>query len=91
MNRKQKICLWVGIAVIVTMGIFPPWMITGGSQGCLPMGYSFILNPPSPANLCRIDASRLCIQWVMVAVVTGGLIFTFGDKKPKKPKDKQKE
>lgn len=89
MNKKQKICLWIGIAVFVAMGLFPPWMVTGGAQGCLPMGYSFILNPP--AKLCRIDASHLCIQWAMVAVVTSGLIFTFGDKKDKKAKDEQKQ
>jgi len=27
MNRKQIIVLWIGIAVIVVMGIFPPWML----------------------------------------------------------------
>jgi len=31
----------------------------------------------------RPDISRLLIQWAMVAVVTGGLIITFKDKKPK--------
>lgn len=25
MNRKQIIVLWIGIAVIVVMGIYPPW------------------------------------------------------------------
>ena len=27
MNRKQKICLWLGIIVIVLMGLFPPWLV----------------------------------------------------------------
>lgn len=27
MNRKQKICLWIGIAAIVAMGLFPPWVL----------------------------------------------------------------
>jgi hypothetical protein len=27
MNRKQKICLWAGIALIVVMGLFPPWVL----------------------------------------------------------------
>ncbi len=81
MNHKQKIFLWIGIVFIVLMGVFPPWMVTGGAQGCFPMGYSFILNPPD--KLCRIDASHLCIQWVMVTVITAGLIVTFKDKKLK--------
>ena len=63
MNRKQKICLLVGIAVIVVMGLFPPWVLEtekrnflGGSGGnqryeqklSLEAGpYSWIGNPPS--------------------------------------------
>ncbi len=27
MNRKQIIVLWIGIAAIVIMGIFPPWIL----------------------------------------------------------------
>jgi len=26
MNRKQKIVLWIGIGLIVLMGLFPPWI-----------------------------------------------------------------
>ena len=29
MNKKQKICLWAGIVIIVLMGIFSPWMHDG--------------------------------------------------------------
>lgn len=27
MNDKQKKCLWAGIALIVVMGLFPPWVV----------------------------------------------------------------
>jgi hypothetical protein len=81
MNTKQKVILWIGIIAFVLMGIFPPWMITGNEQVCLSMGYSFILNPPN--KVCRMDASHLCIQWVMVAVITAGLVITFKDKRLK--------
>ncbi len=78
MNWIQKTFLWIGIAVIVIMGIFPPWAMSG--QGAFaPEGYSFILNPPT--ELCHINTSRLYVQWTMVAVVTGGLILTFKNNK----------
>jgi len=78
MNLKQKICLWVGIAVIVVMGIFPPLVIS--IQGAIEQqGYGFILIPPE--KYCHINTSRLYVQWIMVAVVTGGFIVTFKDKK----------
>lgn len=95
MNRKQIICLWVGIAIIVLMGIFPPWItkgtMSGGSVQALPK-YSFLLLPPYSDNktglsLHQIDINKLVIQWFMVALITGGLIVTF---KNEKPKDEQK-
>ena len=42
MNRKQKICLWLGIAVIVLMGLFPPWLVEGHR-----VEYWSIFAPPS--------------------------------------------
>jgi hypothetical protein len=29
----------------------------------------------------NIDIIKLCVQWAIVAVITGGLIITFKDKK----------
>ena len=50
MNRKQKICLWVGITAIVVMGLFPPWVLerrVGGNKYVTEPGpYSWIGNPP---------------------------------------------
>ena len=103
MNRKQKVCMWVGIGVFVLMGIFPPtrrgycpavtyW--PGLIQPGVPRrplwvkpahyGYTFLFS----AEVSDIGFGKLIVQWAVVAVVTGGLIFTFGDKKPK---DEQKE
>jgi len=25
MNKKQRIALWIGVALIVLTGLFPPW------------------------------------------------------------------
>ncbi|MFZ0034663.1 MAG: hypothetical protein WAK60_06725 [Sedimentisphaerales bacterium] len=86
MSRKQKICLWIGIVVFILMGLFPPSMYDGGvvnlvGEGetetrCF-KGYMFILNNTD----MLIDVSRLFVQWIMVAVITGGLILTSQKKK----------
>jgi hypothetical protein len=84
MNKKQKIVLWIGIAVIVVMGIFPPWVHRGGPGVEKSAGYSFILNGPESYAFgwfARPDISRLFIQWVIVAVITAGLIITVKDKR----------
>ncbi len=51
MNRNQKIIVLIGIALIVLMGLVPPWvMITGGPiinfQTETDGGYHLILKPP---------------------------------------------
>lgn len=78
MNKKQERLLWVGIAIIVLMGIFPPVMLseTDGGGYC-GEGNGFIFN----ISDVRVDAPQLFVQWVMVAVVTGGLFVTFKDRK----------
>ncbi len=35
MNRKQKLAILVGIALIVTMGFFPPWKASTSSTGSM--------------------------------------------------------
>ena len=86
--------MWVGIAIVVLMGIFPPWV---GFDETTPhyLGYKFLLSPPDNMWLLRhrdsinidhvgiVDFSRLLIQWVMVSVVAVGLIITFKDKRQK--------
>ena len=53
MNSKQKICLLAGIAVVVAMGLFPPWVVeskelyAGKPKYTLKPGpYSWIGSPP---------------------------------------------
>lgn len=95
MNRKQKVCLWIGIIIIVLMGLYPPWVrhhMEEFSYGrysltTKPGPYSFIWNLPWGAKF--INVYRLGVQWAMVAAVTGGFIITFANKKHKKPKDEQ--
>ena len=80
MSKTQLKVLWVGIGVLVLMGLFPPDeyqrnVIPSGLGGDEPSRYSFIL------TVRDVAFCELFIQWVIVAVVTGGLIYTLKDKK----------
>ena len=85
MNKTQLLIMWVGIAIVVLMGIFPPWAtIVQATHHYL--GHSFILLTPRlrpNATIIFIDLTRLLPQWIMVAVIVGGMIISFKDKKPK--------
>jgi len=87
MNRKQKICLWVGIVAIVVMGLFPPWVFLYGEKAYAGP-YGWIGTSPSwlgSGTKCNfVDLHRLGIQYFVVAVVTSGLIITLKDKKDPK-------
>jgi len=81
LNALQRKILLVGIAVIVLMGICPPWKHTFKYKSINseePAGYGLIVYPPSaegygPAGYgIKIDFSRLLIQWAVTAAVTGG-------------------
>jgi hypothetical protein len=76
MNKKQKICLWVGIIAFAFVGLI--------SQ----IGNIYTVNTTSDTI---VYISKLLIRWIVIAVVTIGLIYTFGDKKDKKSKDDQKQ
>ncbi len=98
MNKKQKTCLLIGIAAIVVMGLYPPWVIqsernfVGGSirnqivkryEYKTEAGpYSWIDEPPAKAKF--VDLYRLGVQFFVVAVVTAGLVITFRDEKATK-------
>lgn len=95
MNRKQKTCLLVGILVIAAMGIYPPWVFRvdlGGATLNRDYGYALIWEPPERqfnsqgnkyATIPDIDLGRLCVQWVVAVVITGGLIIVCKDTKPR--------
>jgi hypothetical protein len=79
MNRKQKICLWIGIAFFVLLGLFPPTKST-------PWAIQETTQRPITRYHRSIDGSKLFAYLAMVAVITGGLIVTLKDKKPKDEK-----
>ena len=67
------------------MGLFPPWVLVEKGTKAF-MGYYFFLYQTmaykklpatSKAPYLSIDIARLSVQWIIVVVVTGGLILTF--------------
>jgi len=69
MSKTQLIILWIGIVIFVLMGLFPPkeYNTPIGSNAD---GYGFIL------TVDNITFSRLFVQWAIVAIITGGLIYS---------------
>jgi cobalamin synthase len=90
MNHKQLAVLWAGIIAIVLMGLFPPWFYpidVGGIMSRKVAGYKLLCSPPTGKGEAgdmlgaSLDIGRLCVQWAIIAVLTGGLIVTFKGKK----------
>ncbi|MFC1587824.1 hypothetical protein ACFL54_05910 [Planctomycetota bacterium] len=92
MNGMQKYSIWVGILIVIAMGIYPPWKFTFDivEQGEKlhsekPAVYSLINNPPEPEWFdthigVALDMTRLLIQWGLVLLMVGGVIVTFNRK-----------
>jgi hypothetical protein len=84
MNHKQRKWLWIGTIVFVLMGLFPPCYGPGRGES----DYTFLFLPLLEADTYwRIDMHRLCVQWAIVAVLTGRLLLTFHDTRATKPTD----
>ena len=82
MNRKQKICLLVGITLFAVLGLFPRcWVSAGPGTKPLPRRW-FVLNN-SRAFVIR-DHTFFYIQQGLIGLATGGLFFAFKDKKSNK-------
>jgi hypothetical protein len=86
MNTIQRRIILVGLAVIVLMGLFPPWLLVydaeaGHSEQST--GYRFIVWPglrqyrDSPFWTVQIDLPKLFVQWAVVVAATGfGVLLT---------------
>ena len=87
MNKKQKVFLWIGIAVIAAMGLFPPVRVQRYSSTRTHMTahsyirYQFLLNTRG-----EVVTANLCAEWMIATTITGWLIYRFKDKKEKNPK-----
>jgi hypothetical protein len=70
LNENQKLFLWLGIFIIVAMGLYPPWKFITET----PTSFGFLYAPP-PGQV-KLDYTRLSVEWVMAAVVTFGLVVS---------------
>ena len=77
-NSKQRKVIVAGMALIVAMALFPPWIYTFKYQSTYsenPAGYASIIMPPSSESGRRsegvkVDLSRLLIQILAVSALT---------------------
>jgi len=82
MNRKQIICMWLGIAAFVLVGLevtqwtSPTIFHWESSEDALGSGGRGNLMLPG-----------FIIHWLCIIVVTSGLIYTFRDRKTKLTKN----
>ena len=84
MTRSQRITTLCGIAALVVAGLIPPWREVLDLQALhqeSPLGYAPIFLPPSgqSGRSVNIDVIRLLVQWVVIALVTGGIFFALND------------
>ena len=69
MNRKQLIVMWCGIAVIVFTGLFP---LVKKPNRRLDVGFLF-------DDYRYMEFTVIFMIWILVALVTIGLVITFKD------------
>ena len=72
LSKNELVVLWVGIGLIVLMGLFPPCL---GSYYWEPGFFAWAGYHPL-FRAVRIRYGRLIIQWLLVVIVTGAVIFT---------------
>jgi hypothetical protein len=69
MNKKQLIVMWCGIGVIVLAGLFP---LVQKPNRRLEIGFLF-------EDYNYLQLAVIFIIWVLVALLTVGLVITFRD------------
>ncbi len=66
MDTKHKTIVWVGVALVLLAGIYPPWFHGRSSYNWLfARAYGTV----------RVDFTRLLIEWIMIGAFSAGLYF----------------
>lgn len=78
MNRQQIRAMWAGVAAIVLMGLYPPWLTD--SSFAEPSHYTWLW-----AGATSIDWERLQVGWLLVGLITVAAVATL--RKPKELSD----
>jgi hypothetical protein len=88
MDTIQKRIVYVAVAVVVLMGVFPPWHITYGlaigstATRIEHLGYSLLCNPPFIHDFGgEISFGLLFLQWLLVVILTAGLVCIVKDRR----------
>jgi hypothetical protein len=90
MNKRQLLVARIAVGLIVLIGLVPPWtqsfQIRGISQIREAAGYAPIFAPPKPRfrdedYVVEMNIARLFLQWILVAVAGGTLIWTLKTEK----------
>ena len=72
-NKEQKIVVYVVIAAIVFMFLFPPTYLQGPTGTTISCGYKFIVSANADSG-CRVDGVTLLVQWAGILII-GVLAF----------------
>lgn len=85
MQARQKNWICLGIAVMVVLGMYPPWVsvfpvLAGHVTATRPIGYAWLFSspPPSNENGLAIDLARLLVEWAIVGLLTAGFVLWSG-------------
>jgi hypothetical protein len=91
-NAKQRAARWIGLFILLLVGVFPPWKgsySADGTQVSTRAGYHPIWNPPSseqdvPDNATalayQVDLKRIAVQFAVVLFLINGGYFLLRSK-----------
>ena len=93
MNTKQRRVILLGFAVILLMGLFPPWESAADVRGF--RGYGFLF----PGFLFSghvwwsntVACPLLLVQWFLVSCVTGIVVMFLGECPEREEKRRKKK
>jgi len=93
-TKAQRSIFWSGLALFILLGLFPPWREKVPDGIAMALTNSFISAPPDPRPFpgssyiprvtVEVDVARLLIEWMIISVLTGGIIVGLGSKQKEK-------
>ena len=78
MNQRQTVAMWVGVAVVAAILLFPPWVRPRSGGVLVGEGFAPLWN--RPIAVARVDVATLLAEWAVVVMITGAAIVTLKDK-----------
>jgi hypothetical protein len=87
MSDMKKLVIWLCVLALVAATLWPPWtsvFYMDGWHGSAFAGYSFLANPPELYRFgarTSIDFPILCLEYLIILLMCGGLLLTLKTKK----------